>query len=88
MVISAGSQEFITGGDSGAAVVDDNGNVVAIAFGEAPNPHGQSFGVATPIKQITDRLQVTIATSTALNQVQTVTDVQGALRPRSPPIMR
>jgi hypothetical protein len=81
MVISAGSQKFITSGDSGAAVVDDNGNVVAIAFGEAPNLHGQSFGVATPIKQITDRLQVTIATSTALNQPpQTVSTAQGAPR--------
>jgi hypothetical protein len=85
MVIDGGATAFAISGDSGSAVVDGAGDVVGIVFGVAPNPSAQDpnapkYGVATPIKQITDRLQVTIAESAQLDEPWPVSDAQGAPR--------
>jgi hypothetical protein len=63
---------FSDRGDSGAAAFDAAGGVVGIVFG------GSNKSLVTPIELITSELKITVATSTALNQTQTVTDAQGA----------
>jgi hypothetical protein len=74
MVIEgSGGSTFSDQGDSGSALFDDAGNVVGILFGG-----GGTQTIATPIDQITSALNITVATSTALKQVQTVSDAQGA----------
>jgi hypothetical protein len=78
---SVGNCEFASGGDSGAPVFDALENIVGIVFGGSTDGHGNSIAVATPIDQITARFNITIATSTAVDEPpQTVTDAQGAPR--------
>jgi hypothetical protein len=59
---------FAAGGDSGSAVLNMSGELIGILFMASEN----GLAGVTPISQITTALNVTIATATQVNAVQTV----------------
>lgn len=73
-----GGSAFSDRGDSGSAVFDDAGNVVGTVFGGGTDSTGTKYSLVTPIEQITTSMNITVATATEANQVQTVTDAEGA----------
>jgi len=75
-VITTTAPPFAKQGDSGAAVYDAGGKVVAILFGT--NVNTGVISVATPIQKIQERLEVTVEGATALNPTHNVTDADGS----------
>jgi hypothetical protein len=65
------SNPFSSQGDSGAAVLNNAGEIVGILFA------GQNQSLITPIQAVLTQMSITVATATETGQTQTVTDAQG-----------
>ncbi|HEX7185098.1 MAG TPA: hypothetical protein VF756_24935 [Thermoanaerobaculia bacterium] len=65
---------FSEGGDSGAVVLSEDGNVVALLWGGATD---SSYSCATPISKVQSQLEITICTATQRGVIETIPGAEG-----------
>lgn len=59
-------------GDSGSAIVNSSNEIVGLFFGGAPRPNGDHWGLATPIHDVLQQLDLSLEIASAPDVVKTV----------------